>query len=105
MQGKSTLSNHLVGQERSLTGPEPGLTRDVVRGSFTWGAYHIALQDTAGRMRRSRLQLYDDAEWAPRRRRPPPPAGRSECVSSPVGHSPFSMRMSAGWQNLARKDR
>lgn len=30
-QGKSTLSNRLLGRERSLTGPEPGLTRDVVQ--------------------------------------------------------------------------
>lgn len=29
--GKSTILNHLLGRERSLTGPEPGLTRDSVR--------------------------------------------------------------------------
>lgn len=62
-QGKSTLSNRLVGKERSLTGPEPGLTRDVVRGTFMWDNYRIELQDTAGRMRRNRLELYDDAKW------------------------------------------
>lgn len=35
LQGKSTLSNRLLGSERSLTGPEPGLTRDVVKVRVT----------------------------------------------------------------------
>ena len=34
--GKSTLSNALLGSERSLTGPEPGLTRDAVWATLEW---------------------------------------------------------------------
>ena len=35
--GKSTLVNRLVGHERLLTGPEPGLTRDAIAVDLTWG--------------------------------------------------------------------
>ena len=35
--GKSTLVNALLGEERMLTGPEPGLTRDAVATDFVWG--------------------------------------------------------------------
>ncbi len=64
LQGKSTLSNRLLGRERSLTGPEPGLTRDVVRATFSHGDYTIRLMDTAGRMKKSRLPNYDDSQCA-----------------------------------------
>ena len=47
-QGKSTLANRLLGRERVLTGPEPGLTRDAVRDEFRWEGHHIVLVDTAG---------------------------------------------------------
>jgi GTP-binding protein len=53
--GKSTLINRLIGEERMLTGPEPGLTRDAV--PITW-KYHdrpIRLVDTAGLRRRARI--------------------------------------------------
>ena len=61
MQGKSTLANRLLGHERSLTGPEPGLTRDAVHDSFEWGGQRVQLVDTAGWMRRTRLPNYDDS--------------------------------------------
>lgn len=60
--GKSTLSNRLIGKERSLTGPEPGLTRDVVRACFEYEGYSVAVEDTAGRMKANRLSDFDDAE-------------------------------------------
>ncbi len=34
LQGKSTLTNYLLGDERCLTGPEPGLTRDAIKTRF-----------------------------------------------------------------------
>ena len=60
-QGKSTLANYLMGVERSLTGPEPGLTRDAVHGRLQFGDRTIDLVDTAGWMRRNRLHNYDDS--------------------------------------------
>lgn len=47
-QGKSTLANRLLGRERSLTGPEPGLTRDAVTDAFRWEGCDVTLVDTAG---------------------------------------------------------
>ena len=41
--GKSTLLNNLVGEERALTGPEPGLTRDAVCEKFRYKGREIAL--------------------------------------------------------------
>ena len=61
VQGKSTLSNFLLGQERSITGPEPGLTRDAVHGRLQWEGRQVELVDTAGWMRRSRLHNYDES--------------------------------------------
>ncbi len=63
-QGKSTLANYLVGRERSMTGPEPGLTRDAVHGRLAWEGRDIDLVDTAGWMRRNRLHNYDESGWA-----------------------------------------
>jgi len=34
LQGKSTLTNYVLGDERCLTGPEPGLTRDAIKTRF-----------------------------------------------------------------------
>lgn len=53
--GKSTLLNRLLGEERMITGPEPGLTRDAVavRLSDQHGA--IELVDTAGLRKRARV--------------------------------------------------
>ncbi|NBT39663.1 MAG: ribosome biogenesis GTPase Der [Alphaproteobacteria bacterium] len=53
--GKSTLFNKLLGQERSLTGPEAGITRDTVSVSWQWQGQSIKLFDTAGMRRRARV--------------------------------------------------
>ncbi len=46
--GKSTLINRLLGQERLLTGPEAGVTRDAITIPWSWKGNPIALTDTAG---------------------------------------------------------
>jgi predicted GTPase len=52
--GKSTLLNALLGRERALTGPEPGLTRDAPRAWLAWrGGLRVELTDTAGWVPRS----------------------------------------------------
>jgi GTP-binding protein len=53
--GKSTLVNALLGEERMITGPEPGLTRDAVATDFTWGNRRVRLFDTAGLRRKARV--------------------------------------------------
>jgi GTP-binding protein len=53
--GKSTLLNRLIGEERMITGPEPGLTRDSVAVRFHDAQGAIELVDTAGLRRRSRV--------------------------------------------------
>jgi GTP-binding protein len=53
--GKSTLVNTLLGEERMITGPEPGLTRDSVASDFTWNGHAVKLWDTAGLRRKSRI--------------------------------------------------
>jgi len=53
--GKSTLLNRLVGQERVLTAPEAGTTRDAIRVEWQWRGREIRLIDTAGMRRRSRI--------------------------------------------------
>ncbi|MDE2199099.1 MAG: ribosome biogenesis GTPase Der [Rhodospirillales bacterium] len=55
--GKSTLINRLLGQERMITGPEPGLTRDAVAVRLTEADGRvIELVDTAGLRRRARVE-------------------------------------------------
>src|SRR4051812_43327240 len=54
--GKSTLVNRLVGEERVLTGPEPGITRDAIAIEWRWGGRPIRLIDTAGMRRRARIE-------------------------------------------------
>jgi GTPase len=54
--GKSTLLNRLLGQERVLTGPEPGITRDAIAVDWSWGGRRIRLFDTAGLRRRARIE-------------------------------------------------
>ena len=54
--GKSTLVNRLVGEERVLTGPEPGITRDAIAIEWHWGGRPIRLIDTAGMRRRARIE-------------------------------------------------
>ncbi len=54
--GKSTLMNYLLGEQRMITGPEPGLTRDAVSADFTGPdgkLYRIV--DTAGLRKRARV--------------------------------------------------
>jgi GTP-binding protein len=46
--GKSSLFNHILGEERSLTGPEPGLTRDSIAAPWDANGRAILLHDTAG---------------------------------------------------------
>jgi len=53
--GKSTLLNRLLGQERSITGPEAGITRDAVAAEWQWEDRRIKLIDTAGLRRKSRV--------------------------------------------------
>ena len=53
--GKSTLVNALLGEERMITGPEPGLTRDAVATDFVWGGRPVRLFDTAGLRRKARI--------------------------------------------------
>ncbi len=56
--GKSTLLNRLLGQERQLVGPEPGLTRDSIAVIITDSdGYQIELVDTAGLRKRARVEL------------------------------------------------
>jgi len=54
--GKSTLLNRLVGEERVLTGPEAGITRDAIRVEWNWKGHDVRLVDTAGMRRRSRIE-------------------------------------------------
>ncbi|HET8997115.1 MAG TPA: ribosome biogenesis GTPase Der, partial [Acetobacteraceae bacterium] len=55
--GKSTLVNRLLGEERMITGPEPGLTRDAVSTLLTDAEGHqVELVDTAGLRRRARIE-------------------------------------------------
>ncbi len=53
--GKSTLLNALLGEERSMTGPEAGITRDAVHADWEYGGRKLRLVDTAGLRRRSRI--------------------------------------------------
>lgn len=53
--GKSTLVNRLIGEERVITGPEPGVTRDAISISWDWKGQEIKLIDTAGLRRRARI--------------------------------------------------
>ncbi len=54
--GKSTLVNRLIGEERLLTGPEAGITRDAIGVDWVWRGRAIRLVDTAGMRRRPRVE-------------------------------------------------
>lgn len=54
--GKSTMVNALIGEERQLTGPEPGLTRDAIPIAWDYHGKPIRLIDTAGLRRRARIE-------------------------------------------------
>lgn len=53
--GKSTLVNALLKQERMLTGPEAGITRDAITTDFEWEGKKIQLVDTAGLRKSARI--------------------------------------------------
>jgi GTPase len=53
--GKSTLINRLLGDERLLTGPEPGITRDAIAVDLQWQGRDFRIHDTAGLRRRARI--------------------------------------------------
>ncbi len=53
--GKSTLINKLIGEERQLTGPEAGITRDSVMIPFLYGDRKLRLVDTAGVRKRPNI--------------------------------------------------
>ncbi len=53
--GKSTLVNRMLGEDRVLTGPEAGITRDSISSAWTWKDRAIKLVDTAGLRRRARV--------------------------------------------------
>jgi GTP-binding protein len=54
--GKSTLINALIGEERLLTGPEAGITRDSISVEWEWRGRAMKLFDTAGMRRKARVQ-------------------------------------------------
>jgi GTP-binding protein len=54
--GKSTLVNRLLGEERMLTGPEAGITRDTIALDLEWKGRRFRLHDTAGLRRPPRVQ-------------------------------------------------
>jgi GTP-binding protein len=55
--GKSTLVNRLIGEDRLLTGPEAGITRDSISVDWVWQDRHVRLVDTAGMRRKARVQV------------------------------------------------
>jgi GTP-binding protein len=53
--GKSTLVNRMLGEERMITGPEAGITRDSISLDWEWQGRAVRLVDTAGLRRRSKV--------------------------------------------------
>ena len=54
--GKSTLINRIIGEERLLTGPEAGITRDAIAIDWQWRDRQFRLFDTAGLRKRARVE-------------------------------------------------
>lgn len=54
--GKSTLVNAILGEDRLLTGPEAGITRDAIAVELDWRGTPVRLFDTAGVRRKARVQ-------------------------------------------------
>jgi GTP-binding protein len=58
--GKSTLVNQLIGEERLLTGPEAGVTRDAISVEWRWRdidrEWRVKLFDTAGLRKKAKVQ-------------------------------------------------
>jgi GTPase len=53
--GKSTLLNRILGEERLLTGPEAGITRDAIGVDLEWSGRQLKMFDTAGLRKRARV--------------------------------------------------
>ena len=53
--GKSTLVNRMIGEERMITGPEAGITRDSITLDWEWQDRPVQLVDTAGLRKRSKV--------------------------------------------------
>src|SRR3990170_3719152 len=53
--GKSTLVNRMLGEERMITGPEAGITRDAVSVEWDWQGRKVQLVDTAGLRKRAKV--------------------------------------------------
>ncbi|MDB5689136.1 MAG: GTP-binding protein Der [Sphingomonas bacterium] len=54
--GKSTLVNRLLGEERMITGPEAGITRDSIAIEWEWEGRPVRLIDTAGLRRKAKVE-------------------------------------------------
>ncbi len=54
--GKSTLVNKILGEERLLTGPEAGITRDAISIAMDWEGVPVRIFDTAGMRKKARIQ-------------------------------------------------
>ena len=54
--GKSTLINRMLGQERMITGPEAGITRDSISLEWEWNGRPVRLVDTAGLRKRAKVE-------------------------------------------------
>ncbi|MFL6728951.1 MAG: ribosome biogenesis GTPase Der [Sphingomicrobium sp.] len=54
--GKSTLVNRMIGEERMITGPEAGITRDSISLEWTWEGRAVRLVDTAGLRKRAKIE-------------------------------------------------
>ncbi|MCL6728954.1 ribosome biogenesis GTPase Der [Sphingomonas hankyongi] len=53
--GKSTLVNRMIGEDRMITGPEAGITRDSISLDWEWKGRPVRLVDTAGLRKRSKV--------------------------------------------------
>jgi GTP-binding protein len=54
--GKSTLVNRMIGEERMITGPEAGITRDSITLDLEWNGRSVQLVDTAGLRKRAKVE-------------------------------------------------
>lgn len=54
--GKSTLVNRMLGEDRMITGPEAGITRDSIAIDWEWQGRPVRLIDTAGMRKRAKVQ-------------------------------------------------
>lgn len=54
--GKSTLINTLIGEDRLITGPEAGITRDAISVDWIWDGRRVRLHDTAGLRKRGKVK-------------------------------------------------